>query len=1339
MKDEDKPRELLISEITELRQQLGESKSSLEELKKSEVKYRMLAEATPAYIHVTQGNKFVYINPGAVTFAGYAREELMALDFWDYIHPEFKELVKENHFLRQRGDKGPERYEFKVVAKNGQEHWVELNARAVDWEGEPAVAALAYDITGHKKTEEELHRAHSILEMRVQERTAELARANEALRAEIAERRQTEDQLRAAHQQLSEIIEFLPDATLVIDKGRRVIAWNKAIEEMTGVRKEEIIGKGNYAYAVPFYGEPRSILIDLVFMEDRETAQKYLYTEKVGDAIYAETSIPSLYKGRDAYLWGKASPLYSSEGVVIGAIESIRDITMHKRAEQEVREQLNFLQVLIDAIPTPIYYKDPNEIYQGCNKAYEIMLDQPKENIVGKTAYDIWPKELADIYHRMDIELLSHSGVQVFDSKVRFADGLIHDVNFHKATYKNLTGHLAGLVGVFIDITVHKQIAKMLRQTASELQAVFQALPDLYFRLSADGTFLDVQAGRLSDLYLPIEELLGKRIQDTSRRLAQQFQQAIDQTLRTRSLVMIEYALTIGGEKKLFEARFLPLLEDQVVVVVRNITERIQMEGRLRKSEQEYRTIFETTSTAMLIVEDDTTISLANQEFARLSGYSIEEVEGKKSWSVFAGYDYLDMMMEYHRIRRSGSLDVPRQYEAEFIDRRGNIISVLITAAMIPATKKSVLSFLDITKRKHAEAALRESEEQLRRIADNMLDMVCQTDARGIVQYASPSNESVVGYNPKDLIGKPVFNFVHPADLNKAITALQTFQAAINASSGGKIEFRFKHADGRYLWVEIVGKPLFDDMGTVVGAIFGGRDITERKMAEQETREQLHFLQVLIDAIPAPIFYKDLEGIYQGCNNAFASMLGMSKEDIIGKSAFGALPEEEGNKHRKMDLDLFNNPGVQVYDYKIRSADGLDHDVIFHKATYNDLSGRLAGLVGAVIDVTRLKQVEEKLRQRAAELQAVFQALPDLYFRLSVDGTFLELLAGPPDDLYLPVEEFLGKRIQDVFKYLGPQFQQINEQVLQKRSLFIMEYPLTLKGETKFFEARLFPLLEDQVILVVRNITERKRDDEELKKYREHLEVLVEQRTAELKEINKELESFSYSVSHDLRSPLRIIDGYSRVLEEDYLEILGNEGMKNIQIIRSQCQRMGELINDILDLSRLSRKEMQLEEVNLSQLAESIAAELQRSEPERQVNFIITPNLEVRGDKQLFQSVLENLMNNAWKFTSKHPQAKIELGVKKIGGNKAYFVRDDGAGFDMKYVQKLFGAFQRLHTIDEFPGTGVGLAIVQRIVHRHGGQVWAEGAEEKGATFYFTLDRQISGGDNHGRKSDTSG
>ncbi len=232
----------------------------------------------------------------------------------------------------------------------------------------------------------------------------------------------------------------------------------------------------------------------------------------------------------------------------------------------------------------------------------------------------------------------------------------------------------------------------------------------------------------------------------------------------------------------------------------------------------------------------------------------------------------------------------------------------------------------------------------------------------------------------------------------------------------------------------------------------------------------------------------------------------------------------------------------------------------------------------------------------------------------------------------------------------------------------------------------------------------------------------LERRADELANINQELESFSYSVSHDLRAPLRSINGFSRIVLNKYQGQLDEEGREYLQIVCTECNRMGELISNMLDLSRLSRKEIVWEEVDLSGLVETIAAELHSSEPERQVDFIIAPAIKSHGDRVLLRSVIENLMNNAWKFTGGHPRARIEFGVTDHDGKAAYFIRDDGAGFDMKYSGKLFGAFQRLHAVDEFPGNGIGLAIIQRIIHRHGGQVWAEGAIEKGATFYFTLD-----------------
>jgi two-component system CheB/CheR fusion protein len=221
--------------------------------------------------------------------------------------------------------------------------------------------------------------------------------------------------------------------------------------------------------------------------------------------------------------------------------------------------------------------------------------------------------------------------------------------------------------------------------------------------------------------------------------------------------------------------------------------------------------------------------------------------------------------------------------------------------------------------------------------------------------------------------------------------------------------------------------------------------------------------------------------------------------------------------------------------------------------------------------------------------------------------------------------------------------------------------------------------------------------------------------------VNKELESFCYSISHDLRAPLRTINGFSQMIADQYQDKLDDDGKNLLQIVRFECNRMGLMISDLLALSRQSRKDLKREEVDLSAIAETIADELHKLEPERMVEFIISPGIQANGDRELLRSVLQNLLDNSWKFTGKHPQARIEFGVADRDGEKTYFVRDDGAGFDMKYIDKLFGTFQRIHAMDEFPGNGIGLAISQRIIHHHGGQVWAEGEVEKGATFYFTL------------------
>jgi len=236
-----------------------------------------------------------------------------------------------------------------------------------------------------------------------------------------------------------------------------------------------------------------------------------------------------------------------------------------------------------------------------------------------------------------------------------------------------------------------------------------------------------------------------------------------------------------------------------------------------------------------------------------------------------------------------------------------------------------------------------------------------------------------------------------------------------------------------------------------------------------------------------------------------------------------------------------------------------------------------------------------------------------------------------------------------------------------------------------------------------------------------HTEEVLRRANAEADAANQELEAFSYSVAHDLRTPLRSIDGFSQAILEDNADQLDAEGKSNFARVRAAAQRMAHLIDDLLGLSRLCRGELLREDVDLTRIARGIAERLRVSDPQRQVEIVVEEGLKVYGDAGLLTTVMENLLGNAWKFTSQRPKARIEVGLTSQRGLPAYFVRDNGAGFDMAYSGRLFGAFQRLHTATEFAGTGIGLAIVQRVVRKHGGGVWAEGDVGRGATFFFTL------------------
>ncbi len=281
-------------------------------------------------------------------------------------------------------------------------------------------------------------------------------------------------------------------------------------------------------------------------------------------------------------------------------------------------------------------------------------------------------------------------------------------------------------------------------------------------------------------------------------------------------------------------------------------------------------------------------------------------------------------------------------------------------------------------------------------------------------------------------------------------------------------------------------------------------------------------------------------------------------------------------------------------------------------------------------------------------------------------------------------------------------------------------------GELFWEDTSISPLKDEKgnithFVAVKEDITERKQAEAGIYRQNAELERRVAERTRQLSESNRELESFSYSVSHDLRAPLRGINGFASLMAENCKGCPRTESVDYLDRIRRATLRMGNLIDDLLDLSRVSRQAIKAERIDLGGMARSILDELARAQPDRRLQAAVQDELAVVGDPTLMQDVLENLIGNAWKFTAQRDVARIAFGCREINGERAFFVRDNGAGFDMQYAGKLFGAFQRLHGPQEFEGNGIGLAMVRRIVALHGGRVWAESVPGEGATFYFTL------------------
>jgi PAS domain S-box-containing protein len=537
----------------------------------------------------------------------------------------------------------------------------------------------------------------------------------------------------------------------------------------------------------------------------------------------------------------------------------------------------------------------------------------------------------------------------------------------------------------------------------------------------------------------------------------------------------------------------------------------------------------------------------------------------------------------------------------------------------------------------------------------------------------------------------------------------------------------------------------------IEGVVMSFIDITERKRTEEALRESEERYRALVQFAPAGIYEVDFpSGRFTEVNDVMCRILGYTPEELLAMNAADVLEDDDKARFSaRIRRALTGEKPEEAVEYRVRTKDGRVIWALLN-TTFRRKEGKFIGATVVAHDITERKRAEEELKKahdeleirvqrRTVELREAMETVRKerhhLFDVLETLPVYVILLS---KDYHVPFanrffrERFGASGGRRCYEYLFNRTESCENcetfKVLETNAPHHWEW---IGPDERNYDIYDFPFMDTNgsalILEMGIDVTATKKAQAALKQANDTLEVRVSERTTELAASNKELESFSYSVSHDLRAPLRAMKGFGSILLEEYANKLDGAGRDFLKRIVNGADKMSGIIDDMLSLAKISRQEMNRVEINLTSLAGSVVAELRHAEPERNVNVLLAEDLKAHGDAHLMKIALSNMLDNAWKYSRKTPDAKIEFAVTEKNGERVYYVRDNGAGFNMAQAHRLFSPFERLHSESQFPGTGIGLAIVNRVVERHGGRIWAESEVGKGAAFYFTIGKTGGG------------
>ncbi|HEY4786951.1 MAG TPA: PAS domain S-box protein, partial [Bacteroidales bacterium] len=756
-----------------------------------------------------------------------------------------------------------------------------------------------------------------------------------------------------------------------------------------------------------------------------------------------------------------------------------------------------------------------------------------------------------------------------------------------------------------------------------------------------------------------------------------------------------------------------------------DITERKLAEQEIITSEQQFRTIFNSTNEAILIHNPaDGKILDVNQRMLEMFGYCYAETLSLNIGNISSNVPPYTQKDADELIRKAET-EGPQIFQWQSKRKDGTLFwtECSVKKVFYGENDYIVVVVRDITSRKSGEEALKQSEQKYRQLFENMTSGFALHqmiyDEQGIpVDYkyiqVNPAFEKLTGVSADTLIGRTVKEILP----NTEEYWIQTFGKV--AMTGEPVTYMNYSQEFERYYDTFAFCPEKDKFAVMFN------DVTDRILAEKKLKSSEQKFALAFKTSPDSInINRFSDGKYMEINEGFTAMTGYTKEDVIGKTS--------------LELSIWTKPEDRKW-----LLDGLQKDgkVSNFETTFGKKNGQtLIGLMSAAVielqgekciititrDITDRKKAEEDIKSSEAKARLFVENVPMPVAMFDTDMRYMMVSKRWAQDYKLGDQPLIGRTHYEIFPEIPDRWKEDHRRVLAGE-IYRNEADCFERadGSIQWLRYELYPWRKNDgqiggIVMFTEDITERKKAEDEILKLNTELEKRVQERTAQLEKANRDLESFAYSVSHDLRAPLRHIDGFTRLMYSA-INAPTEKVTQYFEKIDSSSKRMSVMIDDLLTFSRLGRKELVMSSVNLNALVTEIMDQLYPDISNRDITWDIHPLPMIPGDKNLLKMVLENLISNAVKYTSKKPDAIIEIGSNDLPDDKVeIYVKDNGVGFDMTYIEKLFGVFQRLHSNEEFEGTGIGLANVKQIILKHNGSVKAEGKINEGAIFYITL------------------